>query len=158
MTQPVTCSLCFLRLLGYFIPFLITVTSVTSKRVINSKKKIKNFLCYPNAIYVSWYSICMIYMWYIYAIKNKKKLGFGRFFQWRLCHLWHSSRKLSFGLEFLKSLSSASQASVTSSITSFFSSDKLYHFRLPLNYLPVSPPKLSLPSFSNGIVPFYGAF
>ena len=51
VTELVTRSLYFLRLLSYFFSFLITVTSITRKRVLNSKEKIKIFLCYPYGLY-----------------------------------------------------------------------------------------------------------
>jgi hypothetical protein len=44
---PVTCSLCFLELSGYFISFLISVTGVISKRVINSREKNQFFYAIP---------------------------------------------------------------------------------------------------------------
>jgi hypothetical protein len=50
VTELVTSLLSFLRLLGYFISFLISVTSDTSKRVLNFRKK---------------FHFSMILLWYI---------------------------------------------------------------------------------------------
>ena len=78
----------------------------------------------------------------MYAKKIKKKVKKLRFFPVTVMTPVHSSRKLSFSLEFLKSLSSASL--VLSQV--FFScntNNKLYYFCLPLNYLPVYASKLT---------------
>ena len=96
-------------------------------------------------------------MWCIYAIKNKKKVRIWLIFPVTPVPPVTLIKKTFFRPRIPKE-PNICVTSFTSSITSFFSSDKLYHFRLPLNYLSVSPPKLSLPSFSDGIVPFYGAF
>lgn len=43
MIELVMDLLSFLRLLSYFISFLISITSITNKRIINSRKKNQNF-------------------------------------------------------------------------------------------------------------------